>query len=89
MANWVIEKFDGLSSEVVAELPGNYSEPEIENLLRHLVCTTLSPSAIVSSLKRQSKGARFCGLLERVGGTGKYPIHYGHGSPSFTARKSK
>lgn len=88
MAKWVIEKIDGLSSEIVAELPGNYSEPEIENLLRHLVCTTLSPSEVASSMKRKPKGARSCGLLERVGATGKYPIHYGHGSPSFTARKS-
>jgi hypothetical protein len=80
---WRIEGWDGQTQILQRDLPGYLEEDEISVLLQRLVCTNLSPVAVVrASLRKNMPG--YLRHLERVG-TGRL-IVFGDG-PHFSAAR--
>lgn len=86
MATWSITKFD--STEEVGQwvLPGHISQPEIEEILRRLVCRDLSEIEIINGSRRRNDELRNT-FLDRVSRGGTY-IDYGE-SPNYVATFNK
>lgn len=63
---WVITKFDGTEESGVWEVPGHYSQKEVEQIMQRMVCTDLSPSEVLNASRRKGDPLR-AAFLDRVG----------------------
>ncbi len=76
-----IRGYDSLELIFEKEVPGNFSQKEICEILLRLTCTTLSLDEIVDSSRRRNDSLRKL-FLDRIGRS--LPIQYGH-NPYFEA----
>ncbi|CDZ50406.1 Hypothetical protein NGAL_HAMBI2427_36240 [Neorhizobium galegae bv. orientalis] len=83
MHKWVIRKHVSTTEELQWQLPGSLTEAEIEEVLRRLVATNLSPDEVISASRPKGDDRR-AGLFDRSGTSA--PISFGN-NPYYTAVK--
>lgn len=64
MAKWILIKHEGNLEDARWELPGHLEEHQVQEIVRRLVCRSLSDDEIVSSSLPQGDSKRYV-LLDR------------------------
>lgn len=83
MGTWAILRIRGTENQdEIAQLPGHFEDSTVEEILRRLLCSTLTEEEIVEASKALRRD-RSLGLLARIGK--QSPIQLGHGETSFIA----
>ncbi len=78
---WRIRKYDSQEEVGTWDVPGHYTQTEVERILQALTCRDLNEIEIISSLRRKSDPSR-APLLDRIGNGPT--LQYGE-NPWYTA----
>lgn len=65
MAKWVLTKHEGSIEAAQWELPGEMEEAQVEEIVRRMVCRTLSEDEIINSSLSPSDPKRYV-LLDKI-----------------------
>lgn len=82
MAHWNLVKHEGSIEATEWRLPGDMTEPEVVEIVRRLVCRSLSEDEIINSSLPESDSKRYI-LLDQNGDPNV--IHMGE-NPFYVAR---
>jgi len=79
---WRIHKYDSLEEVGTWNVPGHYTQVEVERILQALVCRDLTEGEIIDAMRRRSDPFKVA-FLDRIG---KGPVpHYGASNYWYTA----